>query len=156
MKCEGTLSLQIALASRLRPVPRVNDGRVTSAELGGNVAPFERVLEGCMNETLFDGLWRLKVLKVEAAHKDDAPLAPGCRVTVEVRNGWTGTLNPGDAGFADDNMFVVEPGGNSLALDAYNEQPFVGHVFLGCSPGSWAATTRTAPLLSRFQRIINF
>ena len=86
-------------------------------------------LEGCVNETLFNGLWRLKVLKVEAIHKDDDPLAPGWGVTVEVRNGWTGTLNPGDSGFANDNMFVVEPGGNSLSVDAYNEQPLVGHVF---------------------------
>ena len=93
---------------------------------GANQHP---ALEGCMNETLFNGLWRLKVLKVEAIHKDDAPLAPGWGVTVEVRNGWTGTLNPGDTGFANDNMFVVEPGGNSLAVDAYNEQPLVGHVF---------------------------
>ena len=86
-------------------------------------------LAGCMNETLFNGLWRLKVLKVEALHKDDAPLAPGWGVTVEVRNGWTGTLSPGDSGFANDNMFVVEPGGNSLAVDPYNEQPFTYHSF---------------------------
>lgn len=86
-------------------------------------------LEGCMNETLFNGLWRLKVLKVGAIHKDDDPLAPGWGVTVEVRNGWTGTLNPGDSGFANDNMFVVEPGGNSLAVDPYNEQPFTYHNF---------------------------
>ena len=93
---------------------------------GANQHP---ALEGCMNETLFNGLWRLKVLKVEAIHKDDAPLAPGWSVTVEVRNGWTGTLNPGDSGFANDNMFVVDPGGNSLAVDAYNEQPFTYHNF---------------------------
>jgi hypothetical protein len=93
---------------------------------GANQHP---ALEGCMNETLFNGLWRLRVLKVEPIHKDDAPLAPGWGVTVEVRNGWTGTLNPGNSGFANDNMFIVEPGGNSLAVDAYNEQPLVGHDF---------------------------
>ena len=86
-------------------------------------------LEGCMNETLFNGLWRLKVLKVEAIHNDDNPLEPGWGVTVEVRNGWTGTLNPIDSGFANDDMFIVEPGGNSLAVDPYNEQPLTGHNF---------------------------
>ena len=86
-------------------------------------------LQGCMNETLFNGLWRLKVLKVEAIHKDDNPLAPGWGVTVEIRNGWKGTLNPIDSGFANDDMFVVEPTGNSLAVDGYNEQPLTGHDF---------------------------
>lgn len=86
-------------------------------------------LAGCLNETLFNGLWRLKVLKVDALHKDGDPLAPGWGVTVEVRNGWTGTLNPIDSGFANDNMFVVEPGGNSLAVDLYNEQALTGHDF---------------------------
>ena len=80
-------------------------------------------LAGCMNETLFNGLWRLKVLKVEALHKDDAPLAPGWGVTVEVRNGWTGTLSPIDSGMNTD-IFVTEPGGNSIQVDPYNVQPF--------------------------------
>ncbi len=80
-------------------------------------------LAGCMNETLFNGLWRFKVLKVEEIHKDDAPLAPGWGVTVEIRNGWTGTLSPIDSGINTD-IFVTEPGGNSIQVDEYNVQPF--------------------------------
>ncbi len=86
-------------------------------------------LEGCMNETLFNGLWKLKVLKVDLLHKDDAPLAPGWGVTVEVRNGWKGSLTPGESGFANDAMFVVEPNGNSLSVDPYNEQSLTYHKF---------------------------
>lgn len=82
-------------------------------------------LAGCMNETLFNGLWRFKVLKVEEIHKDDGPLAPGWGVTVEIRNGWTGTLSPIDSGINTD-IFVTEPGGNSIQVDGYNVQPFAG------------------------------
>ena len=82
-------------------------------------------LAGCMNETLFNGLWRFKVLKVDEIHKDNAPLAPGWGVTVEIRNGWKGTLSPIDSGMNTD-LFVSEASGNSIQVDPYNVQPFAG------------------------------
>jgi hypothetical protein len=42
--------------------------------------------EGCMNQWLFDGLWRLRVLSV-APVTDSTGLLPGYAVTIEVRNG---------------------------------------------------------------------
>lgn len=82
-------------------------------------------LQGCQGETLFNGLWRFKVVKVTALHKDDAPLAPGWGVTVEIRNGWKGALSPSDSGFAT-TLFITDPGGNSMEVDPYNVQALQG------------------------------
>ncbi len=54
-------------------------------------------LEGCINEQLFNGVWRVKVLKLEAIKKDGT--TPGWGLTVEVKNGSKATITPTDAGW---------------------------------------------------------
>jgi hypothetical protein len=75
-------------------------------------------LEGCVGETLFNGVWRVKVLKLEPIKKDAD--TPGWGLTLEVRNGTKATLIMPDAGvdgtgqgiqlaFADASTLSVDP-----------------------------------------------
>ncbi|MEW6422690.1 MAG: hypothetical protein AB1511_13330, partial [Deinococcota bacterium] len=77
-------------------------------------------LEGCLGETLFNGIWRLRATKLEAIKRDPGTPAeaPGWGLTVELRNGARGTLIPAaDTGvrgnsmlaFADAQTLSVEP-----------------------------------------------
>ncbi len=59
---------------------------------GANARPS---LEGCLGETLFNGVWRVKPSKLEVIKTD----RPGWGLTVEVRNGTKATIAPVDAGF---------------------------------------------------------
>jgi hypothetical protein len=54
-------------------------------------------LEGCLGETLFNGVWRVKTLKLERIKKDDG--TPGWGLMLEVKNGSKATIMPVDAGF---------------------------------------------------------
>jgi hypothetical protein len=52
-------------------------------------------LEGCLGETLFNGVWRVKTIKLEAIRADKL----GWGLTLEVKNGSPATITPVDAGF---------------------------------------------------------
>ena len=52
-------------------------------------------LEGCLGETLFNGVWRIKTIKLEAIKSDKL----GWGLTLEVKNGSPATITPVDAGF---------------------------------------------------------
>lgn len=71
---------------------------VSPALLGATPTPVpggatqRRAVEGCLNQWLFDGIWRFRVTKVEAINPDG--LRPGYGVAVEVRNGARATLTP--------------------------------------------------------------
>jgi hypothetical protein len=54
-------------------------------------------LEGCLGETLFNGVWRIKTLRLEPIKKDES--TPGWGLTLEVKNGSKATITPVDAGF---------------------------------------------------------
>ena len=73
-------------------------------------------VEGCMNEWLFDGIWRLKVDSVESLSDPSMPGMFGWGVLVEVRNGttrsdytpsYTGSQSF-SLGFADDTTLDVD------------------------------------------------
>jgi len=55
-------------------------------------------LEGCMDQTFFNGIWRVRVLSLEPISKDGA--TPGWGLTVEMRNGQQATLMPVDTGIS--------------------------------------------------------
>ncbi len=57
-------------------------------------------LEGCIGETFFNGIWRARVLSVEAIAKDGLTPTPGWGVTVEMRNGTQMSLMPASTGIA--------------------------------------------------------
>ncbi len=52
-------------------------------------------LEGCLGETLFNGVWRIKTTKLEVLKTDKL----GWGLTLEVKNGSPATITPVDAGF---------------------------------------------------------
>lgn len=54
-------------------------------------------LEGCLGETLFNGVWRVKTIKLEPIKKDNGN--PGWGLLLEVKNGSKATIMPIDAGF---------------------------------------------------------
>lgn len=68
-------------------------------------------VEGCVNEWLFNGLWRMRVTKVEPIADPGRGGAPGWGVTVEWRNGTTTTFSLSKTGIE---------GGTSLALQDGN------------------------------------
>ncbi|EYB67236.1 hypothetical protein DEIPH_ctg046orf0034 [Deinococcus phoenicis] len=71
-------------------------------------------LEGCIGETLFNGVWRLTVRKVERIGAE-AGHGPGWGVTIELRNGTATKTNLQDTGLeaielvgADGNTFFFQ------------------------------------------------
>ncbi len=75
-----------------------------------------RAVEGCLNQWLFDGIWRFRVSKVEAVNPDG--LRPGYGVAVEVRNGTHATLTPVFAGADAQAMQLQLDDGNTLDAKA--------------------------------------
>jgi hypothetical protein len=79
-------------------------------------------LEGCVGETLFNGVWRVKVLKLEAIKKDAD--TPGWGLTLEVRNGTKTTLTMTDAGVdgTGQGVQLAFADASTLAVDALEVQ----------------------------------
>lgn len=71
---------------------------LVSSQAGG--ANQRDSLEGCMDETLFNGIWRIKVTDLVPITRDPGSVieTPGWGLTVELRNGALGTLMPVDTG----------------------------------------------------------
>jgi hypothetical protein len=74
-------------------------------------------LEGCLNEWLFNGIWRVRVTKVERAELEGVGL-PSWNVTLEVRNGTNKTLQPWRAGWkGTDSITLVFADGSIETMD---------------------------------------
>ena len=80
-------------------------------------------LEGCIGETLFNGVWRLTVRKVEPIGAD-VGLGPGWGVTAELRNGTTTKTSLLDTGLT--SIDLVQPDGNTFVFEERTaEEPFL-------------------------------
>lgn len=82
-------------------------------------------VEGCVNEWLFNGVWRLRVLKVDAIRKPPSSgSTPGWGVTIEMRNGTKATLSMPITGIdgtgAGVDLSVAD--GNTLEMDRLDFQ----------------------------------
>jgi len=108
----STLSLTLPSAAAA-PAPNVTPG-------GAN----QRVsLEGCIGEPLFNGVWRVKVLKVEPVTSNERSASrPGWGVTLELRNGANATFQPHYTGVGDFTLAVAD--GNVLPADANDVNTF--------------------------------
>jgi len=74
-------------------------------------------LEGCLNEWLFNGIWRARATKVERAELEGVGL-PSWNVTLEVRNGTNKTLQPWRAGWKDtSSLTLVFADGSTDTMD---------------------------------------
>ncbi len=74
-------------------------------------------LEGCVGDTLFNGVWRLTVRSVDAIGPN-VGLGPGWGVTVEVRNGTTTKTQLIDTGLTA--IQLVQPDGNTLTFEEHD------------------------------------
>jgi hypothetical protein len=79
-------------------------------------------LEGCMDETFFNGIWRVRVLSLEPISKDG--VTPGWGLTIEMRNGQQATLMPTDTGISGtgEGIQLVLADGTILPVDPYEVQ----------------------------------
>ena len=86
---------------------------------GANARPS---LEGCLGESLFNGVWRIKALKLERISKDTD--TAGWGLTVEVRNGSKTTISPTNAGFdgTGQGIQLAFSDATTLSVDAYDVQ----------------------------------
>jgi len=72
-------------------------------------------LEGCLNEWLFNGIWRVRATKVEPY---DDNLLKGWAVRLEVRNGTNRSLEAWNAGFKDpSSLTLAYPDGATERMD---------------------------------------
>lgn len=58
-------------------------------------------VEGCMGQTLFNGIWRLKVTGSEQKTNPDDQDQKNWAITLELRNGKNAQNSPSDSGFQD-------------------------------------------------------
>src|ERR1700687_3655534 len=96
------LYLRVFLASAalaaLCAMPNMS-GASTASPAGG--ANQRASVEGCIGETLFNGVWRLKVISSALQTNPDDPDYKNWAITIELRNGKNAQNSPGDSGFQD-------------------------------------------------------
>lgn len=88
---------------------------------------------GCMNQWMFNGIWRMRVTDVEWHPADGTPAINGWDVTMEWVNGTNGsTLTPVDTAIKD-QVLALASGDTITATDStpgtYNEQQLNYHSF---------------------------
>jgi hypothetical protein len=73
-------------------------------------------LEGCLNQSLFDGVWQVKALALKRIPKI------GWGLTLEVRNGSQTTIMPIEAGISGvgTGIRLVSSDGRSLKVDSFD------------------------------------
>ena len=113
----------IALISLLIAAPIAASASPSATPTAAAGGAFQRSsVEGCMNQFLFNGVWRIKVLSVyPAASYNDGSQMTGVGVRLQVRNGTTKTLAPDATGFSD-----INGRGITLAYVDYNTSNAVG------------------------------
>jgi len=91
-------------------------------------------LEGCIGETLFNGIWRFRVTKLEAITRDTGtPIeTAGWGVTVELRNGTRSTVQPVFTGMRDGGIQVAFADAQTITADGLNVQKLT---FANLPPG---------------------
>ena len=99
-------------------------------------------VEGCIGATLFDGIWRLKVLGSQLQSNPDDSDYKNWAVTLELRNGKNEQNSPGDSGFQDYPQIAFDDG---TVLDMETTEAKVQYqkaiFYKSLPPGGVARTT---------------
>jgi len=67
-------------------------------------------VEGCIGQTLFNGVWRLLVTESALKENPDDPDYKNWGITLELRNGKNAQNSPSDSGFQDYPQIAFEDG----------------------------------------------
>lgn len=91
----------------------VSDGNINLVGQNAGGANQRASLEACINEFAFNGIWRMRVTKVEST---EAFGQKAWAITVELRNGTTKTLQPSQTGLADSSGLTLAFADNSTTV----------------------------------------
>jgi hypothetical protein len=108
-------------------------------------------LEGCLNEWLFNGIWRVRATKVERAELEKFGLIglASWSVTLEVRNGTDKTLAPWGAGWKDSSsLTLVFADGSTETMDTGWEDSHYNKIRDAAGIPQGAAVTSTLHFIS--------
>lgn len=145
MLCSAALAAPVTLNTNGQPVTvntvviggvpyvRLDDLQKALAAAGG--ANQRSSVEGCVNEWLFNGIWRLRVTDVQPTTNPSRGDWPGYAVKVEVRNGINQTITPEQGGLKANNAISLSfPDGNQWTYDM--DTAWVDKAFGKLQPGS--------------------
>ncbi len=79
-------------------MPALANTNASSPAGGSNQRPS---VEGCIGQTLFNGVWRLKVIESALKTNPDDSDSKNWAITLELRNGKNAQNSPTDSGFQD-------------------------------------------------------
>jgi hypothetical protein len=91
-------------------------------------------LAGCTNQWLFNGVWRVRVVRVASVVKDIVQY-PGYAVTIEARNGSQTTTSMAYSGVGDGGTLVLDDG-NTLNQDTDEAIAWHSDYFKDILPGA--------------------
>lgn len=100
-----------------------------SAASGPGGAGSRAIVSGCQNEWLFNGIWRMRVTKVEATTNPYRGNMPGYEVTAQLSNGTGKTIAPDDTGITYNNAYNISfDSGDSFAAPTSTSSRFYDKV----------------------------
>jgi len=98
-------------------------------------------VEGCIGQTLFNGVWRLKVIDSALKTNPDDPDYKNWAITLELRNGKNAQSSPGDSGFQDYPQLAFADG-TVLDMETAADVQYQKAIFYkSVPPGGVARTT---------------
>lgn len=97
-------------------------------------------VEGCVGETLFNGLWRVKVLSSKLDTNPGDPDYKNWGVVIELRNGKNAQNSPADSGFQDYPQLVFADD-TILDMQTMAQVQYQNDVFYKSVPPGGAAHT---------------